>query len=455
MKMLLYLAALLGLCFLQLCSSSCINKCNMHGKCNINSICECNTGWTGADCTLRKCPSGFLFAAVSNQTDNAHMDGTCSGRGQCDHTTGECICEAGYSGNACQRRDCFNGCSGHGNCITMKEAAELNDGYNFDRTTTYNRWDAEVIRGCQCAPGWVGADCSQRMCPWGPDPRADTTPYEFITLVCDCTTTCKGKFKLQYMGSAVKHWFKPSTRGYEIANELNSVPGVLGNSTKFTTPPIIAYSGTTSDTNVDICTANTLRRTTIRVLRTVIPPVPKITFYANTISGGSVYFETKQVITCDCTSHGCNGTFRVAFDGQVSNRLHTWNNASVIVSQIGAMSTLSAAGLTISALDSTDKTICSPGFTSNYTVVMKGSMGNAPRLEIISSVVPEKNPTSFNTLNSTGGILGIFTRDGRDDFLKLCNGVGTCDFDTGECSCPWVRDDISRSYCPFPCVPLS
>jgi hypothetical protein len=436
---LVLLALLTVLCLQHSCNASCPNDCNWHGKCNINSMCECNTGWTGFDCTMRTCPTGFLISAISNQTDNAHMLGQCSGRGRCDHSTGQCVCDPGFNGPACQRSTCFNDCSGHGNCMTMKEAAILNDGYNFDRSTTYTRWDADFIQGCQCDPGWVGADCSQRTCPWGPDPRAATTPYEFITLVCTCTGTCKGKFKLQYMGVSVNPWFKPTTYGYEIASALMAVPGVLGNSTIYSNPPVVAYSGSVDDTNIQICASGTTTRTKIRVLRTVIPPVPKITFYANLLTSGSLYFETEQIITCDCIDRACNGTFRVAFDGQVSSRLHTWENASSIVKQLNTMATVSAAGLTVSASDSTDQTICFPGVTSNYTLIMTGSIGNAPRLEIISSVVKEKNPTEFDTRNSTNGALvGIVTPDGRDEFLKLCNGVGTCNFATGECSCPWV-----------------
>ena len=33
-------------------------------------------------------------------------DGHCSSRGACDSTNGKCICNAGFSGNSCQSRQC-------------------------------------------------------------------------------------------------------------------------------------------------------------------------------------------------------------------------------------------------------------------------------------------------------------------------------------------------------------
>jgi hypothetical protein len=43
-----------------------------------------------------------LFAA---QQDEAHFYTECSGKGDCDRSTGECKCYVGYTGSACQRSE--------------------------------------------------------------------------------------------------------------------------------------------------------------------------------------------------------------------------------------------------------------------------------------------------------------------------------------------------------------
>ncbi|GMF43063.1 unnamed protein product [Phytophthora fragariaefolia] len=102
--------------------------------------------------------------------DIVSIDGTkenevCSNRGYCDEATiGRCICATGYAnsdGNGqigtvdFNRGDCGApsripvgcpgdlACSGHGTC---------------SKSPTYR---------CACAKGWTGADCSERVCPFG------------------------------------------------------------------------------------------------------------------------------------------------------------------------------------------------------------------------------------------------------------------------------------------------
>ena len=71
----------------------------------------------------------------------------CSNRGICDRDTGECECELGYEGQACQRFGCFKNrvtgeeCSNRGICMSQKEMARRN-GRVYDTP-----WDAEKIWG--------------------------------------------------------------------------------------------------------------------------------------------------------------------------------------------------------------------------------------------------------------------------------------------------------------------
>ena len=62
--------------------------------------------------------------------------------------------------------------------------------------------------------------------------------------------------------------------------------------------------------------------------------------------------------------------------------------------------------------------------------------GNMPKLGLWSSVVPANAPQHYST-NNTSLVLRLTTADGRDDAVQLCNGIGTCNFRTGVCNCPY------------------
>lgn len=165
----------------------CINDCSGKGKCSSWGSCICFNGYEGSDCSRKQCPKGYPLADVAIATDTAHQLATCSNQGSCNYNTGICNCNPGYAGTSCNRLGCFNGCSNHGNCISLREAATLNDGYEYNRTTTYTQWDADIFYGCQCEYGWSGADCSQRTCEYGADPRMEALTHEKVTMICSCS----------------------------------------------------------------------------------------------------------------------------------------------------------------------------------------------------------------------------------------------------------------------------
>ena len=82
------------------CFGQCPNKCSYNGVC-IGLACECATGFTGGDCSLRSCPSGSAFSDVAETANTAHQSAVCSGRGACD--TGNCACNVGFTGISCER----------------------------------------------------------------------------------------------------------------------------------------------------------------------------------------------------------------------------------------------------------------------------------------------------------------------------------------------------------------
>lgn len=180
---------------------SMLKDCNGHGTCNnATSVCNCNDGYGSTtdissykapDCSARSCPAGRAWADLPSAANTAHALAECSNRGVCNHATGECDCWPGFTGSNCARTRCPNDCSGHGVCLNMKQLARRSDALPLNANTYYEgsedttTWDEARIFGCVCdsawtvglasgetqEPEWFGADCSQRHCPTGNNPK--------------------------------------------------------------------------------------------------------------------------------------------------------------------------------------------------------------------------------------------------------------------------------------------
>ena len=139
------------------------------------------------DCTEMSCPYGEAWFDFPTEDGRAHGMAECSNMGVCDRTKGECLCEVGFTGSACERLDCptvnSEQCGGHGSCRTMQELARLATDNGNKAYVTYgedpnNRktWDATKIYGCKCDEGWDAQyDCGVRSCP-ATDQRLVRTP---------------------------------------------------------------------------------------------------------------------------------------------------------------------------------------------------------------------------------------------------------------------------------------
>jgi hypothetical protein len=110
--------------------------------------------------------------------------------------------------------------------------------------------------------------------------------------VCKCEPTCSGKFKLQFYGVPSGPFLKPSSRSFEVANALLAAPGVGGNTSAYVFASVIAANGTEVDDT--ICANGATTRTTIKFRRT-LRDSPSLSFYANLISGGSLFFEVSDI----------------------------------------------------------------------------------------------------------------------------------------------------------------
>jgi hypothetical protein len=83
----------------------------------------------------------------------------------------------------------------------MSEAAQMYDGSSLQHRTTYDNWDAHMLRGCVCDAGFEGYDCSQLTCQDGVHPfEADKSPEQAF-LHCYCEgSQCVGDIKLRMQG---------------------------------------------------------------------------------------------------------------------------------------------------------------------------------------------------------------------------------------------------------------
>lgn len=142
----------------------CSRNCSDHGSC-FYGFCFCDDGWYGVDCSNVSCPGDFCF--YDPLTHVQHCDHCCHAsyihedgdvyvpnerKVPCDHDHpgeshgicdgfGRCQCAPPFVGEDCSMRDCLNNCSGHGLCSLE---------YPISR--------------CICDDVYGGFDCSERLC---------------------------------------------------------------------------------------------------------------------------------------------------------------------------------------------------------------------------------------------------------------------------------------------------
>lgn len=160
--------------------------CSGRGVCDPATFrCTCEEGFTGGDCSQRTCPTGLAWFGYPSQDHVAHdLVTECSNMGVCVRTVGECHCNNGFFGAACEYMGHCAGagtdqlpCSGHGTCLSMRELGLQQTppvGYGTDPNNAAT-WDADRVFGCYCDEGWEGYDCSLRTCPTGEDPLTTAT----------------------------------------------------------------------------------------------------------------------------------------------------------------------------------------------------------------------------------------------------------------------------------------
>ncbi|XP_071983529.1 tenascin-N-like [Engystomops pustulosus] len=135
----------------------CCGAAALYGNCNGNGkyspalgYCQCDEGWEGPDCSIKKCP----------------VD--CGEFGKC--VDGACVCAEGYTGVDCSEKKCAVDCRPNGRCVNgvcVCDEGFMGDDCSIEMAglCSFNGRYDPVTATCVCDEGWEGPDCSQKSCP--------------------------------------------------------------------------------------------------------------------------------------------------------------------------------------------------------------------------------------------------------------------------------------------------
>ena len=132
--------------------------CSGVGKsCSSDFICNCTTGYTGPACEYKQCPRGNSWFDETTAL-GAHRNGSsCSNGGVCSESSGSCTCGTAFEGVGCHKLSCPTDVDGNicgntrGTCLTMKNLAKRSRVNGELIGAKYEtEWDAAKVQGCYC-----------------------------------------------------------------------------------------------------------------------------------------------------------------------------------------------------------------------------------------------------------------------------------------------------------------
>lgn len=401
-------------------TGDCPNECSGHGYCKDTDFnkCICHNNWRGIHCHERSCPTWKPWSAVPERDDTAHtwaQEVECANMGVCNRKTGKCECARGFSGSACQIMDCPTGqhglsCSGNGQCVPIVEATSAYDAISKSASAAtsdvYSNWDAEMIFGCQCSPGYTGFDCSLRSCPRGDDPLTVAQRREVQVLNCQSDDDTPS-FVLSYLGEFTSV-LKPSSTPTDLQNALQALSNI-------NRPVKVASTGATLCPTGGMSSAITFTHTPGDVLPLV----------ATVISNAGNKLEINVAQAGD--GAGQYGAKPVPYDGTAE--------------------TLECSGRGMCD-HNTGECKCFVDFESSNGA---GGPGQAGDCGYYNPVVSKKAVTPFRHCPRPNTLPADHVVRNLAEYGPICNGHGKCNYDTSlVCYC---EDGWSGRYCQHRACP--
>ncbi|KAL4160634.1 hypothetical protein PRNP1_001198 [Phytophthora ramorum] len=476
----LQLIAVVAALLLHNVHGDCPNTCSGHGTCTTKGngyVCSCYKGFTGGDCSRRTCPTGLAWNDPAIATDQAHQIAVCSNRGSCDHDTGVCTCDYGFSGLACNRMSCPNDCGRHGECRSMRLNAQQKDKGLPPAVVYQSIWDSEMVHGCVCEEGYGGGDCSDRLCPTGDDPLTGASTDSLFglqknekqTVLCSATS---GTLTLSYRGQTTVR-IDASDNADTVSKKLNALHTLQNVNVLFG-----GNSTTMCNADGNMVTVEFTQNFGPYVLSLFVwvlmhvltwPPLearnklgdPLSITYGSTPNNPLTWdFNKIQGCICDegfeghdCARRSCPrgddprttgqtrevqtircvytalATFTLSFRGQVSPLLTSGTLAADMQAALASVSTIGDVQVSYSTGPTSGACTLSSQPANTISVTFISALGDTPPLRVNADRNVVLLPVfTINSDGISGSVRG--TNENAE-----CSNNGLCDYETGTCQC--------------------